>query len=144
MNHALGKRGSCEGMTSLLRLGTLVILLAGAVGLALTNPTMDDYLRFVEKEMSKALDRMDESMPTREQQFIRQVFRSQSKKLVEGMVRPHTTRQNWGIWSRYETQVVRTRVVVLGIGSRFVPIEGVEEAALRIGRMAFSGDENRN
>ncbi len=124
-------------MTSLLRLGTVVILLAGAVGLALTNPTMDDYLRFVEQEMSKALDRMDQSTPTREQQFIRQVFRSQSKKLVETVVRPHTTRQNWGVLSRYETQVVDTRVVVLGIGSRFVPVEGVEEAALRIGRMVF-------
>ncbi|MGQ0695030.1 MAG: DUF4359 domain-containing protein [Nitrospiraceae bacterium] len=124
-------------MTSLLRLSTVVILLAGAVGLALTNPTMDDYLRFVEQEMSKALDRMDQSTPTREQQFIRQVFRLQSKKLVESVVRPHTTRQNWGVLSRYETHVVDTRVVVLGIGSRFVPIEGVEEAALKIGRMIF-------
>jgi hypothetical protein len=124
-------------MTSLLRLSAVVILLAGAVGLALTNPTMDDYLRFVEQEMSKALDRMDQSTPTREQQFLRHVFRSQSKKLVESVVRPHTSRQNWGILSRYETHVVDTRVVVLGIGSRFVPIEGVEEAALRIGRMVF-------
>ncbi len=133
----MGKRGSSGGMTSLLRLGTVVILLAGAVGLALTNPTMDDYLRFVEQEMSKTLDRMDQSTPTREQQFIRQVFRLQSKKLVESVVRPHTTRQNWGVLSRYETHVVDTRVVVLGIGSRFVPIEGVEEAALEIGRMVF-------
>jgi len=133
----MGKRGSSGGMKSLLRLGTVVILLAGAVGLALTNPTMDDYLRFVEQEMSKALDRMDQSTPTREQQFIRQVFRLQSKKLVESVVRPHTTRQNWGVLSRYETHVVDTRVVVLGIGSRFVPIEGVEEAALEIGRMVF-------
>jgi len=133
----MGKRGSSGGMTSLLRLGTVVILLAGAVGLALTNPTMDDYLRFVEQEMSKALDRMDQSTPTREQQFIRQVFRLQSKKLVESVVRPHTTRQNWGVLSRYETHVVDTRVVVLGIGRRFVPIEGVEEAALEIGRMVF-------
>jgi hypothetical protein len=87
--------------------------------------------------MSKALDRMDQSTPTREQHFLRQVFRAQSKKLVETVVRPHTTRQNWGVLSRYETHVVDTRVVVLGIGSRFVPIEGVEEAALRIGRMVF-------
>ena len=114
-----------------------MILLAGAVGLALTNPTMDDYLRFVEQEMSKTLDRMDQNTPTREQQFLRQVFRAQSKKLVESVVRPHTTRHNWGVWSRYETHVVDTKVVVLGIGSQFVPIEGVEEAALRIGRMVF-------
>ncbi len=122
---------------SLLRLIVVVVLLAAAVGLALSNPTMDDYLRFVERELGKALDRMDQGTPTREQQFIRQVFRSQSKKLLESIVRPHTTRQNWGLLSRYETQVVDTRVVVLGIGGRFVPIEGVEEATLKIGRMAF-------
>lgn len=121
----------------LLRLGVVVILLAGAVGLALSNPTMDDYVRFVEQELSKAIDRMDQSTPTREQQFIRQVFRSQSKKLLESVVRPHTTRQNWGVLSRYETQVADTRVVVLGIGGRFVPVKGVEEATLKIGRMAF-------
>ncbi|HSA62455.1 MAG TPA: DUF4359 domain-containing protein [Nitrospiraceae bacterium] len=124
-------------MMSLLRLIVVVVLLAAAVGLALSNPTMDDYLRFVERELGKALDRMDQGTPTREQQFIRQVFRSQSKKLLESIVRPHTTRQNWGLLSRYETQVVDTRVVVLGIGGRFVPIEGVEEATLKIGRMAF-------
>lgn len=118
-------------------MGAVVIVLAGAVGLALSNPTMDDYLQFVEQEMNKALDRMDQSTPTREQQLIRQVFRSQSKKLLESVVRPHTTRQNWGILSRFETQVVDTRVVVLGIGSRFVPIEGLEEAALKFGRMVF-------
>jgi hypothetical protein len=118
-------------------LGTVVIILAGAVGLALFNPTTDDYLRFVEQELSKAIDRMDQRAPTREQQFIRQVFRSQSKKLLESVVRPHTTRKNWGVLSRYETQVADTRVVVLGIGGRFIPIEGVEEATLKIGRMAF-------
>ncbi len=121
----------------LLRLGMVVVVLAGAVGLVLSNPTMDDYLRFVEQELGKALDRMDHSAPTREQLFIRQVFRTQSKKLLESMVRPHTTRQNWGFLSRYETRVVDTRVVVLGIGSQFIPIEGVEEATLKIGRMAF-------
>ncbi|MGQ0666608.1 MAG: DUF4359 domain-containing protein [Nitrospiraceae bacterium] len=122
---------------SLLRLCLVVMALAGAVGLALTNPTLDDYLRFIEVELNNALDRMDQSTPTREQQFIRQVFRSQSKKLIESVVRPATVRDNWGVLSRYETQVAGTRVVVLGIGRRFVPIEGVEEATLKIGRMAF-------
>lgn len=122
---------------SLWRLSFVVIVLAGAVGLALSNPTIDDYLRFVEEELGKAIDRMDQNTPTREQQFIRQVFRSQSKKLVESLVRPATTRHNWGILSRFDTQIADTRVVVLGIGRQFVPIEGIEEATLKIGRMAF-------
>ena len=122
---------------NLLRLGVVVGVLAGAVGLALSNPTMDDYLWVVEQELNNSLDRMDQSTPIREQQFIRQVFRSQIKKLIESVVRPHTVRHNWGVLSRYETQVVDTKVVVLGIGGRFVPIKGVEEATLKIGRMAF-------
>lgn len=122
---------------SLLRLSSIVVALAGAVGLALSNPTMDDYVRFIEQELGKAIDRMDRSTPTREQQFIRQVFQSQSRKLLESIVRPNTARQNWGIASKYETQVADTKVVVLGLGGRFIPLQGVEEATLKIGRMAF-------
>src|SRR6185437_15575004 len=122
---------------SLLRLSGVVVALVVAVVLALSNPTMDDYLRFVEQELSKAMDRMDRGAPTREQQFIRQVFQSQSRKLLESVVRPNTARQNWGIASRYETQVADTKVIVLGLGGRFIPLQGVEEATLKIGRMAF-------
>lgn len=122
---------------SLFRLSMIVGILVGAVGLAWSNPTMDDYLRFVEGELGKAIDRMDQGTPTREQQFIRQVFQSQSKKLLESFVRPNTARHNWGIMSQYETKVADTTVVVLGLGGRFIPLQGVEEAALKIGRMAF-------
>lgn len=122
---------------SLLRLNVIVVALAGAVGLALSNPTMDDYLRFIEQELSKAIERMDQGTPTREQQFIRQVFQSQSRKLLESIVRPNTSRQNWGLVSQYETRVADTKVVVLGLGGRFIPLQGVEEATLKIGRMAF-------
>lgn len=122
---------------SLLRLTGLVSFLVVAVALALSNPTMDDYLRFVEQELGKAINRMDQSTPAREQEFIRQVFSTQSKKLLEGVVRPQTIRRNWGLFSRYETRVAETRVVVLGIAGRFIPLEGVEEATVKIGRMVF-------
>ena len=115
----------------------VVVTLVGAVGLALSNPTIDDYLRFVEQELSNVMDRMDQATSTREQQFIRQVFRSQSKKLLESFVRPNTARRNWGIFSYFETHVVGTNVVVLGLGGQFIPLQGVEEATLKIGRMAF-------
>ncbi len=45
---------------SLVRLAGIVLTLAGAVGLALSNPTMDDYLQFVEQELGRAIDRMDQ------------------------------------------------------------------------------------
>lgn len=122
---------------SLLRLSVIVLALIFLIGLAWSNPTMDDYLRFVELELGKAIDRMDQGTSSREQQFIRQVFRTQSKKLLESMVRPNTARQNWGMMSLYQAQVAGTNVVVLGIGGRFIPLRGVEEATLKIGRMAF-------
>lgn len=121
----------------LVRLAIIVLALAGAVGLALSNPTMDDYLQFVERELGRAIDRMDQHTPSREQQLIREVFRSQSKKLIAGVVRPATVRRNWGLASQYETRVADTKVVVLGIGGRFIPVKGLEETTLKIGRMAF-------
>ena len=122
---------------SLLRLVIIVLGLGVAVGLALSNPTMEDYLQFVERELGKAIDRMDRSTPSREQQFIRQVFQSQSKKILQEVVRPHTKRQNWGLASRYVTQAVSTKIVVIGVAGHFIPIEGVEEATIKIGRLAF-------
>lgn len=122
---------------SLARLAVVALALAGAVGLALSNPTMDDYLQFVEQELGRAIDRMDQHTPSREQQLIRDVFRSQSKKLIAGVVRPATVRHNWGLVSQYETRVADTKVVVLGIAGQFVPIKGLEETTLKIGRMAF-------
>lgn len=122
---------------SLLRLSVIVGALIFLVGLAWSNPTMEDYVWFVEQELGKAIDRMDQATSTREQQFIRQVFRSQSKKLLESFVRPNTVRHNWGLVSHYETHVADTKVVVLGLAGHFIPLHGVEEATLKIGRMAF-------
>ena len=118
---------------SLLRLSVIVVALAGAVALVWSNPTMDDYLRFVEQELSKAIDRMDQGAPTREQQFIRQVFQSQSRKLLESLVRPNTARQNWGVVSRYETQVADTKVIVFGLGGWFI----LKTAVNVLGRRSF-------
>lgn len=122
---------------SLLRLLITVAVLAGAVGLALSNPTMDDYLQFVERELGKAINRMDHGAPNREQQFIRQVFQAQSKKILQEVVRPHTKRSNWGLASRYVTMAVNTKIVVIGVAGQFIPVEGVEEATIKIGRLAF-------
>ncbi len=122
---------------TLLRLTILVVVLGASVALALTNPTMDDYLRFVEQELGRALDRMDQQSSKREEQFIRNVFRVQTQSLVQSVVRPQTIRRNWGLLSRYETTVSGVRVVVIGVGGRFVPIRGIEEATVTIGRMAF-------
>ena len=122
---------------SLLRLSLIVAVLAVSVALAMTNPTTDQYLGFVQAELTKAMDRMDQSTPQREGTVVRNIFRRHSQELLDSMVRPHTTRQNWGMFSRFDTTVLGTRVVVIGIGNQFVPIEGVDEAIVTLGRRMF-------
>ena len=78
---------------SLLRLSLIVAALAISVVLALTNPTVDQYLAFVEGELAKAMDRMDQSTPEREGTVVRNIFRRHSQELLNSMVRPHTVRQ---------------------------------------------------
>jgi hypothetical protein len=122
---------------SLLRLSLVVTVLAMTVVLVLTNPTMDQYLSFVQAELTKAMDRMDQSTPEREGTVVRNIFRRHSQELLNSVVRPHTLRKNWGVLSWFETTVLGTRVVVIGIGSQFIPIEGVDEATLTLGRQVF-------
>jgi len=122
---------------SLLRLSLVVTALAVSVVLALTNPTTDQYLGFIQAELTKAMDRMDQSTPEREGTVVKNIFRRHSQELLNSMVRPHTMRQNWGVLSRFETTVLGTRVVVIGIGNQFIPVEGVDEAILTLGRQVF-------
>jgi hypothetical protein len=122
---------------SLLRLSLVVTALAVSVVLALTNPTMDQYLNFIQAELTNTMDRMDQSTPEREGAMVRNILRRHSQELLNTMVRPRTIRNNWGMLSRFETTVLGTRVVVIGIGNRFIPIEGVDEAVLTLGRQIF-------
>ena len=122
---------------SLLRLILMVVVLSTSVLLAQTNPTTDHYLVFVQAELAKAMDRMDQSTPEREGTVVRNIFRRHSQELLNSMVRPHTIRHNWGLFSRFETTVLGTRVVVIGVGNQFIPIEGVDEAILTLGRQVF-------
>jgi hypothetical protein len=122
---------------SLLRLSLVVAALAVSVVLALTNPTTDQYLGFVQTELAKTMDRMDQSTPEREGTVVRNIFRRHSQELLNSMVRPHTMRQNWGVLSRFETTVLGNRVVVIGIGNQFIPVEGMDEAILTLGRQVF-------
>ena len=122
---------------SLQRLSLVVTALAVSVVLVLTNPTTDQYLGFVQAELAKAMDRMDQSTPEREGTVVRNIFRRHSKELLDSMVRPHTMRQNWGVLSRFETTVLGTQVVVIGIGNQFIPVQGVDEAILTLGRRVF-------
>jgi hypothetical protein len=123
-------------MTTLTLAGS-VAGLALAVGLAATNPTMDSYIHFVEARLAAEIDKMDQSAPRADRDLIRKMFRAQGRKLVEGLVRPKTTRSNWGLLSLFETNLLEESVLVLGVAGQFIPLRGVEEATLKVGRLAF-------
>ena len=122
---------------TVLRLAVTVIVLSMSIGLVLTNPTKEAYLLFVEVELGKAIDRSDDGHSTREQAMLRSIFRSHSHELVDSAVRPHTIRRNWGVVSVYETSVFDSRIVVLGVAGYFIPLKGIDEAIIRLGRRAF-------
>ncbi|HEU4503644.1 MAG TPA: DUF4359 domain-containing protein [Nitrospira sp.] len=122
---------------TVLHLSIVVMVLGVSIGLALSNPTMDDYLLFVETELGKAMDRSNQSQSTREQAMLKSIFRSHSHELMNTAVRPHTVRRNWGLMSVYETTVFDSRIVVLGVAKYFIPLKGIDEAIVRLGRLAF-------
>ena len=122
---------------STLKLAGLVAGLVMAVGLAATNPTMDGYVRFVEARLTAEIDKMDRTASRADQELILKMFRAQGSKLVEGLVRPKTTRSNWGLLSLFETNVLDESVLVLGVAGQFIPLRGVEAATLKVGRLAF-------
>ena len=122
---------------SLLQLSILIIALSVCIGLVLTNPTMDHYLGFLEAELQKAMDRSEQTPASREQAVVRSIFRLHSHELLSSVVRPHTVRRDWGILSVYETTVFESRILVLGVAGRFIPLHGLDETILRLGRLAF-------
>ena len=122
---------------SLLRLAMTVIVLGLGVGLVLSNPTTDDYLLFIEGQLGKAMDRSEQNHSGREQAMLKSIFRSHSHELMETAVRPHTIRRNWAVMSIYETSLFDVRIVVLGAAGSFIPLKGIDEAILRLGRLAF-------
>jgi hypothetical protein len=122
---------------STLQLATVVVGLLMAVGLAATNPTMEGYVAFVETRLTAEIDKIDKTASRADQELIQKIFRAQGSKLVEGLVRPRTTRSNWGVLSLFETNVLEEPVLVLGVAGQFIPLRGVEAATLKVGRLAF-------
>lgn len=114
----------------------LVLVLAAGVGLAATNPTSNDYQTFIEDVMAQAVERVDESTETG--RLIRQLFRSQGKRVVESVIRPNTRRHNYRLMSLFETRILGTRILVVGVVNRFVPVDGMDAMKEKMGRLLSS------
>ena len=132
------KAGFVKGESvALFRYSILVLVLGIGVVLAMSSPTMEDYLRFIEVEMIKVLDQSDPIETNRERAMIKSIFASHSHEIVDSVVRPRTVRRNWGLAALFETSIHDSRILVLGVGGRFIPLSGKEEMILQLGRMAF-------
>ncbi len=120
---------------STIKLAILTSLLGICVALALTNPTSQDYGAFLQAQLGLAVDRMDQSLSEQERALMRGLYATQGPKLIELVLQKYTQRRNFGLLSLFESRVLEQKVVVLGVASRFVPIEGVEEATVKLGQL---------
>lgn len=104
----------------------IVIALGIGVALAATNPTTSDYGKFLEAVLNRALDRMDQMQPASQRKVVQGLLMSQGRQMIESVIRSNTVRRNYGLFSIFETRVFDVRLVVLGVGMTFVPIDGQE------------------
>lgn len=113
----------------------LVIILSVLVALAGTNPTTIDYGVFLQAELSRALERSNAAESSHERRMIRDLMTAQGKRVIESLIHTHTVRHNYGLFSIFETRAFDVRLVVIGAGKRFVPVEGQEEIAKKLGQL---------
>jgi hypothetical protein len=115
-----------------------VLLLGVAVLLAATNPTTEQYNAFLEASLTRALERMGEDAvqeATTEKKMIQDLLRTQGKKIIQSMTRSNTIRHNYGLFSIFETTALGIRVQVVGVGSRFFPLEDEKEIVRKLGQL---------
>lgn len=115
----------------------LVGLLGVGVALAATNPTSTEYGHFLEMQLSRALARMNPEEGTSQQQIMRGILTSQGKKVIDSLIRSNTARRDYGLFSVFTTRVLQVEVVVIGIGTRFIPLDSQEELIKKLGRLMF-------
>lgn len=113
----------------------LVILLGLCVALAATNPTSTQYGRFLETQLTKALQRMDTQDANSQQQIMRDILAQQGKKVIDSLIRSNTARRDYGLFSVFTTRVFQVEVVVIGVGTQFIPIDSQEELIKKLGRL---------
>lgn len=116
-------------------LAIVVLLLGLCVALALTNPTSQDYGAFLRSQLELAVARMDPSLSEQERALVHGLYASQGPKLMEVVLKKYTRRRNFGLFSLFESSVMEQKVVVLGVASTFIPLEGVDEATARLGQL---------
>jgi hypothetical protein len=113
----------------------LVSLLTLCVALAATNPTMTQYGRFLDTQLTKALARMNPEEANSQQKIMRDILTTQGKKVIDSLTRSNTVRRDYGLFSTFTTRVFQVEVAVVGVGTQFIPLDSQEELIKKLGRL---------
>ncbi len=116
----------------------LVLVLGAAVGLAVTNPTAQDYERFLQGQIVSALERMGAQPSARDQAILRDILKAHGNQVVHTFVLPATLRTNYGLWSTYQTKMFSVEVMVYGVAGRFIPQDEPETLTRKVGMMVMT------
>ncbi|HZS11748.1 MAG TPA: DUF4359 domain-containing protein [Nitrospirales bacterium] len=114
-----------------------VVLLGGVTVLAATNPTKSEYEAFLDEQLMAALQRMEQGDGAEQSRFLRDFLKQNGRNVIHSLVVTNTRRDNYVVLSRFETSALNVKIVMLAIGGRFFPLEGQEEIARLIGRLAL-------
>jgi hypothetical protein len=112
-----------------------VSLLTLCVALAATNPTMTQYGRFLDTQLTKALARMNPEEANSQQKIMRDILTTQGKKAIDSLTRSNTVRRDYGLFSIFTTRVFQVEVAVIGVGAQFIPLDSQEELIKKLGRL---------
>ena len=113
----------------------LVSLLAVCVTLAATNPTTDQYGRFLETQLANALARMKPEDANSQQKIMRDILATQGKKIIDSLTRSNTVRRDYGLFSVFTTRVFQVEIAVVGVGTQFIPLDSQEALIKKLGRL---------
>jgi len=122
-------------VVSNIKLAIVASLLGLCVVLALTNPSSQDYGAFLQAQLELAVARMDQSLPEQERALMHGLYATQGPKLIGLVLQKYTQRRSFGLFSLFESHVLEQKVVVVGVAFRFIPVEGVEEATVKLGQL---------
>jgi len=115
----------------------IVLTLGLCVVLAATNPTKQEYRKFLEAELARALDKVEHPQ-TRDAEIVRDILRSQGPKLIESIVWNNTLRRNYGVFSLFETRALGASVSFLGVWRTFIPLTEMNDLTRALGRMMLA------
>jgi len=116
-------------------LAVLVSLLTVCVALAATNPATDQYGRFLETQLTKALARMNSENASSQQKVMRDILTTQGKKVIDSLTRSNTVRRDYGLFSVFTTRVFQVEIAMVGVGTQFIPLDSQDELIKKLGRL---------